>query len=66
MADDALDKAAYLEAQIRKQPEMFTMVNKPMAVNVGFQYIPPAWRGKEFSDEHKAAVTKLIFDRMNE
>ena len=43
------------------------MVNKPMGTNTCFYYIPPAFRGgAPYSDEHKTAVHKLIFERMQQ
>ena len=40
------------------------MVNDPMGTNICFWYIPRAFRNAEYSDEHKTAVHKLIFERM--
>ena len=51
---------------IKDRPEMFEMTSEPMSCNVCFWYIPPAFRGKEYTDSQKANVHKLMFNRMNE
>jgi glutamate/tyrosine decarboxylase-like PLP-dependent enzyme len=64
-AEFALQKAQYITQEIKNRPEMFKMVNEPQGTNICFWYIPPAFRnGATYSDEHKAAVHKEIFDRM--
>lgn len=35
-----------------------------MATNVCFSYTPPAFRGKEYSFDHKSKVHQVIFERM--
>ena len=66
LADYAMEKSAYITEQIKKQPEKFTMVNKPMGTNICFWYIPPAFRGKEYTNSQKANVHKLIFERFQQ
>jgi len=51
IANDALDKSIYMVERIRQQPDKFEMVNDPQGTNVCFWYIPPAFRGKEYTDE---------------
>jgi hypothetical protein len=66
MANQAMEKARYLTAQVKKRPGAFEMINEPMGVNVCFSYTPPAFRGEgvEYTDAQKCAVHKTIFDRM--
>jgi len=66
IANEAMDKAVYLAEQVRKQPDKFVLVHEAQATNVGFWYVPPAFRGKEYTDKQKVGVHKLIFNRMNE
>lgn len=66
IADSALEKAEYITKKIEEQSDKFTMVNKPMGTNVCFWYIPPAFRNAPYTDEHKTAVHKLIFERMQQ
>lgn len=46
MANQALEKARYLTAQVKNRPGAFTMMNEPMGANVCFAYTPPAFRGE--------------------
>ena len=66
IADEAMEKSAYITKQIKSQPEKFYMENEPMGTNICFSYIPPAWRkkGVEYTFEQKGSVHKLIFERM--
>jgi glutamate/tyrosine decarboxylase-like PLP-dependent enzyme len=66
LADAALAKTEYITEQLKAQPEKFEMMNEPMGTNICFWYTPRAFRGVEYSDEHKTAVHKLIFERMQE
>lgn len=66
IANDAMEKSAYITKQIRAQPDKFEMVNDPMSVNICFWYTPPAFRGEgasKYTDEIKTATHKLIFER---
>ena len=64
IADDSMMKAKYITEKIKAQPDKFEMVNDPMACNVCFSYTPPAFRGKEYSFEHRSKVHQKIFDLM--
>lgn len=66
IADFALEKSEYVTKLIKEQPDKFEMVNDPMGTNVCFWYTPPAFRNAPYTDEHKTAVHKLIFERMQQ
>lgn len=69
IANDAMEKSAYITKQIRAQPDKFEMVNDPMSVNICFWYTPPAFRGEnasKYTDEIKSATHKLLFERFQQ
>jgi len=61
-----MDKTKYITKKLKEQPEKFEMVNEPMGPNICFWYIPPVFREDrvKYTDDYKASVHKLIFDKM--
>jgi glutamate/tyrosine decarboxylase-like PLP-dependent enzyme len=60
IADEAMEKSAYITKRIIEQPDKFEMINEPMGTNICFSYTPPCYRGREYSNEQKNRVISEI------
>lgn len=59
-------KSKYFENKVRSQQEKFEIAHTPHGVNVCYWYIPPEFRGQEYTHDQRHAVHDLLFQMMNE
>ena len=64
LALEAIEKARYIEKQIRSQPDKYEMAHNPMGTNICWWYIPPALKDN-YTKEMKGKVSKIIYERMS-
>ena len=63
-ADHAMEKTEYFTKLVKSQPEKYELVIEPRGPNICFWYVPPAFRGKQYTFDDRVAVHKIIFERM--